>query len=64
MSYPLKVTLARGNSSQTFAIDVTRAGVKSTQCRKTTEEGNEKGEKKTLTKTFEQCGVVAVFPFR
>lgn len=55
MSYPLKVTLAPGNSSQTFATDVTRAGVKSTHCRKTTEEGNEKGEKKTLTKTFEQC---------
>lgn len=45
MSYPLKVTLAPGNSSQTFATDVTRAGVKSTHCRKTTEEGNEKGEK-------------------
>lgn len=47
MSYPLKVTLARGNSSQTFATDVTRAGVKSTQCRKTTEEGSEKGKKTT-----------------
>lgn len=60
MSYPLKVTLARGNSSQTFATDVTRARVKSTQGRKTIEEGNEKG-KKTLTKTFEQCAVAAEY---